>query len=244
MAEGSSCAPSSFRLSRRVDNGASTQRAQHPGRAQAQASSKRGPLSADDWASLVNELMEFMLSFDPWARRADALTWLEEPLSGPNLPEKAAAREQSELARVRSKVEGGEELSRVERELILSALPSPGQPGRPRKHRLSLEDRNRKLALCAVAVRETYGLRLYRRDGSGPPGAPRHSACDAVVDALKGHFIDGRTSVTLGYSSVKTATRKWRINAEREWENLVRNAEELEARNRAIRRILDAADDV
>ncbi|GAB1378292.1 hypothetical protein [Pararhodobacter aggregans] len=195
-------------------------------------------MSPDAWSSLVNDLMEFMLSLDASIYGRKRLSWLEEPPSCAFEGEEGAGRDPGELARVREKLAAGQALSPVDRAALLSALPAPGRPGRPRKNRLALEDRDRTLALCAIAVREVHGLSLYRRDGTRTPDAPRQSACDAVADALKGHVIDGRTSSALGYSTIRLATRKSRIQAEWEWQFLLRNAEAAKARKRAIQKLM------
>ncbi|WP_417626375.1 hypothetical protein [Pararhodobacter aggregans] len=193
-------------------------------------------MSPDAWSSLVNDLMDFMLSLDASIYGRKGLSWLEEPPSCDF--EEGAGRDPGELARVRAKLSAGQALSAGDRQALLSALPAPGRPGRPRKNRLALEDRDRRLALCAIAVREVYGLSLYRRDGTRTPDAPRQSACDAVADALKGHVIDGRTRSALGYSTIRLATRKSRIQAEWEWQFLLRNAEAAKARKRAIQKLM------
>ncbi|WP_116548259.1 hypothetical protein [Pararhodobacter aggregans] len=180
--------------------------------------------------------MDFMLSLDASIYGRRRLSWLEEPPSCAF--EEGAGRDAQELARVRAKLAAGQALSAGDRQALLSALPAPERPGRPRKNRLALEDRDRTLALCAIAVREVYGLSLYRRDGARAADAPRQSACDAVADALKGHVIDGRTRSALGYSTIRLATRKSRIQAEWEWQFLLRNAEAAKARKRAIQKLM------
>lgn len=142
------------------------------------------------WPNIKADLISFMRGLDhPLDRNKEGkIRWLYVPDA--DIDPCAVQPDEINTSDMTRRLNSGAGLSLDEQIFLVKYCEFREQKkrGAKKKHTLSLQMRDEKIALCAIAMSEFYNLNLMRRHGETMSAMHKKTACDAVSDAITDLF--------------------------------------------------------